>query len=101
MAAEDRKQLVGLRTRDRKTVIPEGAHAVLDPNQPMPMDMLGQVTSSYYSPNVGASIAMAMLKGGRALMGGTVYMPMLDGTVIEAEVVEPVFYDPKGERING
>ena len=101
MAAEDRKQLVGLRTRDRKRVIPEGAHAVLDPNEEMPMTMLGQVTSSYFSPNVGGSIAMAMLKGGRALMGGTVYLPMLDGDVIEAEVVEPVFFDPKGERING
>ena len=101
MAADYRKQLVGLRTKERKTVIPEGAHAVLDPNQPMPMDMLGQVTSSYYSPNVGSSIAMAMLKGGRALMGGTVYLPMLDGSVIEAEVVEPIFYDPKGERLNG
>ena len=36
------KQLVGLKTRDPKQVIPEGAHAVLDPNQPAPMDMLGQ-----------------------------------------------------------
>jgi sarcosine oxidase subunit alpha len=44
---------------------------------------------------------MAMLKGGSALMGGTVYLPMLDGDVIEAEVVEPLFFDPKGERING
>ena len=101
MAADNRKQLVGLRTKERKQVIPEGAHAVLDPNQPMPMDMLGQVTSSYYSPNAGSSIAMAMLKGGRALMGGTVYLPMLDGSVIEAEVVEPIFYDPKGGRLNG
>lgn len=34
-------------------------------------------------------------------MGGTVDPPMLDGDVIEAEVVEPLFFDPKGERING
>ena len=101
MAADNRKQLVGLRTRDRSRVIPEGAHAVLDPHQEMPMEMLGQVTSSYYSPNVGASIAMAMLKGGRAMMGETVYLPMLDGDVIEAEIVEPIFFDPNGERING
>ena len=101
MADENRKQLVGLATRERTRVIPEGAHAVLDPNQPMPMEMLGQVTSSYYSPNVSASIAMAMLKGGRSLIGGTVYLPMLDGDIIEAEVVEPIFFDPNGERING
>jgi sarcosine oxidase subunit alpha len=82
-------------------VIPEGAHAVIDPDQPMPMEMLGQVTSSYYSPNVGASIAMAMLKGGHSMLGSKVYFPMLDGDVIEAEIVEPVFFDAKGERING
>jgi len=26
---------------------------------------------------------------------------MLDGDIIEAEVVEPIFFDPNGERING
>jgi sarcosine oxidase subunit alpha len=101
MSDDNRKQLVGLVTRDRKRVIPEGAHAVLEPNQPMPMEMLGQVTSSYYSPNVGGSIAMAMLKGGRSLKGGTVYLPMLDGDMIEADVVDPIFFDPNGDRING
>ena len=102
MADPNRKQLVGLRTRDPKMVIPEGAHAVLDPNQPAPMEMLGQVTSSYYSPNLKHSIAMALLKGGHALKGQTVYIPMLNGEApIEATVTDTVFYDPKGERLNG
>ena len=101
MNYDDRKQLIGLMTTDSQRVIPEGAHAVIDPDQPMPMEMLGQVTSSYYSPNVGASIAMAMLKGGHSMLGSKVYFPMLDGDVIEAEIVEPVFFDAKGERING
>ena len=101
MAFENRKQLVGLQTKDPKRVIPEGAHVVVDPNQPMPMEMLGQVTSSYYSPNVNRSIAMAMLKGGHKMLGQTVYLPMLDGDVIEAEITETVFFDPKGERIDG
>ena len=102
MAASDRKQLVGLVTKDPTKVIPEGAHAVLDPNEPMPMTMLGQVTSSYWSPNLKKSIAMGLLKGGRDLMGKTVYFPMLDGQApIEATITDTVFYDPKGERING
>jgi sarcosine oxidase subunit alpha len=101
MAFENRKQLVGLQTKDPKRVIPEGAHVVVDPNQPMPMEMLGQVTSSYYSPNMNRSIAMAMLKGGHKMLGQTVYLPMLDGDVIEAEITETVFFDPKGERIDG
>ena len=102
MADTNRKQLVGLKTRDPKAVIPEGAHAVLDPNQPAPMDMLGQITSSYYSPNLGHSIAMGLLKNGHAMRGQTVYIPMLNGDApIEAIVTDTVFYDPKGERLNG
>ena len=102
MSYDDRKQLVGLITENPKDVIPEGAHAVRDPNQPMPMDMLGQVTSSYYSPNLGHSIAMALLKGGHAMKGETVYFPMLNGDKpIKATITDTVFYDPKGERLNG
>ncbi|MFZ8923376.1 MAG: sarcosine oxidase subunit alpha family protein [Candidatus Puniceispirillaceae bacterium] len=101
MAYDNRKQLVGLLCSEPSSVIPEGAHAVLDPDQPMPMEMLGQVTSSYFSPNCGRSIAMAMLKGGHARKGETVFFPMLDGTVLEAKIVDPVFFDPKGERIDG
>ena len=44
---------------------------------------------------------MAMLKGGHGLIGQTVYFPMLDGTVLDATVVNPIFYDPKGARIDG
>jgi sarcosine oxidase subunit alpha len=102
MAAEDRKQLVGLKTKDPKQVIPEGAHAVLDPDQPPPVEMLGQVTSSYYSPSLGHSIAMGLLRGGHACKGQTVYFPMLDGSpTIEAIITDTSFYDPKGERLNG
>jgi len=102
MANPERKQLVGLLTTDPTRVIPEGAHAVLDPNEPAPMTMLGQVTSSYWSPNLNKSIAMALLKDGRALKGTTVYFPMLNGEEpIEAVITDTVFYDPKGERING
>jgi len=101
MGYDDRKQLVGLLCSDPSIVIPEGAHAVLDPNQPLPMKILGQVTSSYFSPNCGRSIAMAMLKGGHALKGQTVFFPMLDGSVLKAEIVNTAFFDPKGARING
>ena len=102
MALNNRKQLVGLKTADPQVVIPEGAHAVLDPHQPAPMDMLGQVTSSYYSPNLGHSIALALLKDGRRMMGKNVWLPMIDGRKpIKATITDSVFYDPKGERING
>ncbi len=97
---ENRKQLVGLKTKDPKAVIPEGAQAVLDPKAPIPMPMEGHVTSSYWSANLGHSIAMGFIKGGLSKMGDTVYYPLADGTVIEAEICSPIFLDPKGERQN-
>ena len=98
---EGRKQLVGLKTLDPKVVLEEGAQAVLDPNHPKPMPMVGHVTSSYWSPNCGHSIAMAVIKGGLSMMGEHVFFPLADGRVIEAEICDPVFFDPKGERQNG
>src|SRR5690606_14929396 len=63
LVAPGRKQLVGLRTKNSTTVLEEGAQLVADPNQPIPMKMLGHVTSSYWSENCGRSIALAMVEG--------------------------------------
>ena len=46
MLKTNRKQLVGLLTADPQTVLEEGAQIVLDPNQKLPMKMVGHVTSS-------------------------------------------------------
>jgi sarcosine oxidase subunit alpha len=66
MAKPDRKQLVGILTDDPAVVLPEGAHLVERVEPQPPMAMLGHVSSSYYSPNVGRSIALALVKGGLA-----------------------------------
>ncbi len=97
---ENRKQLVGLKTKEPKVVIPEGSQAVFDPTESIPMTMVGHVTSSYYSANLGHSIAMGVIKGGLKRMGETVYYPQADGSVIEAVICSPIFLDPKGERQN-
>ncbi|MEN2508538.1 sarcosine oxidase subunit alpha [Stutzerimonas stutzeri] len=97
---ENRKQLVGLKPLDPKKVLPEGAQLVFDPKQPIPMTMVGHVTSSYMSAAMGYSFAMALVKGGLKRIGERVYAPLVDGSVIEAEIVSSVFYDPKGERQN-
>jgi sarcosine oxidase subunit alpha len=96
----DRKQLVGLKPKDPTVVIPEGAQIVMDPNQPIPMDMMGHVTSSYWSECLGHGIAMGTVKGGSDRMGETVYCPLADGRVLAAEICSPVFYDPKGDHHN-
>jgi len=99
-AREGRKQLVGLKTLDPQQVIPEGSQIVNDPNQAPPMSMQGHVTSSYYSANLGHSIALAVVKGGLSRLGERVFCPQADGSVIAADIVESVFYDPNGERQN-
>ena len=100
LVSEGRKHLIGLLTEDPKIVLEEGAHIVADPNQPIPMDMLGHVTSSYWSESLGTSIAMALVKDGFNRMDETLYIPMPGGVTHKAKVVKPVFYDPKGERLN-
>jgi sarcosine oxidase subunit alpha len=99
MNAPTRKQLVGLRTRDPKIVLEEGAQITATRGQKPPMQLLGHVTSSYYSAVLKTSIALAVVSGGRARLGETLYVPMPRGD-IAVEVTSPVFYDPKGERIN-
>ena len=94
----DRKQLVGLRSVDGETVIPEGAQLVVDPRRPAPVPMCGHVTSSYYSACLDSPVALALVERGRARKGETLHAMLLDGSSIAAEIRSPVFYDPKGMR---
>ena len=96
----DRKHLVGLSTRDPSTVLPEGAQIVAEDTGSIPTPMIGHVTSSYHSPVLGRSIALAMVVRGRELIGSTVFAPLPEGT-IEAEVAAAAFYDPEGARRDG
>ncbi|MEP1209471.1 MAG: sarcosine oxidase subunit alpha [Rhizobiaceae bacterium] len=100
LLADGRRQLVGLATKDPKKVLEEGAQIVADPNQPIPMKMIGFVTSSYWSGTLGKSIAMALVEDGNNLKGKSLYVPMVD-EVIEVEVTGTIFYDAKGERLHG
>ena len=99
MKAADRKQLVGLRTKDPRVVLEEGAQVAEKPGQTPPMELIGHVTSSYASSVLGHSIALGVIAGGRARLGQTLYVPMPGGD-LEVEVTSSVFYDPTGARIN-
>jgi sarcosine oxidase, subunit alpha len=100
MRAPDRKQLVGLRSRDGRTMLEEGAQIAAKAQQASPMELIGHVTSSYASSVLKGPIALALVAGGRARLGQTLYVPMPGGD-LEVEVVSPVFYDSTGARING
>jgi len=96
---ENRKQLVGLLTNDPKEILEEGAQIVGQLKSKPPMDMIGHVTSSYYSPNLNKSIALAVVKNGKKLKGKKLFVPMSNKT-IEVTVSDTVFLDKEGDRLN-
>ncbi len=101
MLKPDRKQLVGLLTEDPAEVLPEGAQLVETVLAKPPMVMVGHVTSSYHSPNLERSFALAMIKGGRDKTGQRVFAPLVGGKTVACIITEPVFFDPEGERLRG
>lgn len=94
----DRKQLVGLLSDDPQFVLPEGAQILAGEPGPIPSPMQGHVTSSYASPALGRSIALALVKGGLSRHGERIHVAMRDGRSVTAVICSPVFYDPKAER---
>ena len=95
---EDRKQLVGLLTEDPKEVLEEGAQLVENINK-KPIEMLGHVTSSYFSPNLNKSIALAVVKSGKKLKGKKLIVPM-ENKNINVTITDTVFYDKENKRLN-
>jgi sarcosine oxidase subunit alpha len=98
---EGRKQLVGLLTENPNFVLPEGAHVVEDVKPKPPMKTLGHVTSAYYSPNVGRSIALALVADGINRKGETLSVPLMNGHVEKVTLTDTVFFDKEGVRSNG
>ena len=125
-ARAGRKQLVGLLTVDPALVLREGAQLLRAPPgldttdgglpgaapggahsskarlglaaRVAPVAMAGHVTSSYFSPTLGRSIALALLEGGASRLGQRVQVALADGSSAVAVVRDPVFFDPKAER---
>ena len=99
-----RKQFVSLLPTDRSTRLPEGSQIVERcpdgklPEPPVPM--LGHVTSSYRSAELGRPFALALVKNGRARVGDVVHVPV-GGVLVEAEIGSTVLVDPEGARRDG
>ena len=94
LTRKGRKQLVGLLTEDPKFVLPDGAHALSADGQ----RAIGHVTSTYHSPTLKRSIAMALIEGGMDRMGETLEIGIDRKTSVKAVVASPVFYDKEGAR---
>ncbi|MEM1378442.1 MAG: glycine cleavage T C-terminal barrel domain-containing protein, partial [Pseudomonadota bacterium] len=98
LVAAGRRQLIGLKSLDGKTVLEEGAQLVDTPDQSPPFKMVGWVSSAYWSENCGMPIVMALLEGGFERVGDKLYASAAGDGFVEVEVCDPVFYDPNGEK---
>ena len=100
LADPDRRQLVGLLTEDPSIVLEEGAQLVGSADYTIPTKSLGHVTSAYFSANLNRSIALALVNRGRAMLGKRFFVAM-PAESIPVKIVNPVFIDPTGKRLNG
>ena len=96
----DRRRLVGLLTLNPSDVLPDGAPAVDGMTSDGRTRMIGHVTSSYMSPTLGRSIAMALVDRGMEREGETMTFSVGPDQVMEAKVTSPVFFDPEGDKQN-
>ena len=100
MADPNRWKLVGLETVDG-SVLPDGAYAVGEgTNANGQRTTIGRVTSTYHSPTLERGIAMGLVHHGPDRMGEVIDIPKVDGTVVKAKIVDPVFFDKEGAKQN-
>jgi sarcosine oxidase subunit alpha len=95
-----RKQLVGLLPSDTALKLDEGAQIVETPTPATGSHAIGHVTSAYFSPTLGRGFALALIENGRARMGDMVHATTMTGTA-PARIVETVFHDKEGKRLDG
>ncbi|HSB92363.1 MAG TPA: 2Fe-2S iron-sulfur cluster-binding protein [Flavitalea sp.] len=105
--AAGRAQLVGLLPEDKHIVIPEGAYlTALDaaPDSAGKTQHIGYVTSSYFSPELGRSFALALVSDGLTRFDEVVHVPLpasmaIDGKeVLRAIICDSVFIDKENIR---
>ncbi|MEL6609216.1 MAG: sarcosine oxidase subunit alpha family protein [Pseudomonadota bacterium] len=100
MTDPKRWKLVGLETVDG-SVIPDGAYAISEgTNANGQKNVQGRVTSTYHSPTLERGIAMGLVLNGPDRMGEVITFPKVGGGSVDAKIVDPVFYDPEGEKQN-
>jgi sarcosine oxidase subunit alpha len=97
----NRLQLVGLAAVDPREAIPAGGQLVPSGDGQTPQQSQGHVTSSCYSPNLGAEIALGLLADGRARHGQEIVAASpLKKRAVRVRVMQPCFIDPEGRRLH-
>jgi sarcosine oxidase subunit alpha len=95
-----RWKLVGLETLDG-SVLRDGAYAVAEgTNENGQRNTQGRVTSTYFSPTLNKGIAMGLVLNGPDRMGDVIEFTSGGDDTVKARIVNPVFFDPEGEKQN-
>jgi sarcosine oxidase subunit alpha len=100
LKATGRPQLVGLLPENHDEVIPEGAYLTVlnaHPDENGKSRHTGFVTSSYYSPMLGRTFALALVADGLSRMGEMVVVP-IEKKVMHATICDSVFIDKENIR---
>ncbi len=96
----EREKIVGVVPLDKKTMIPEGSHLVLNKNAALPNPKLGHVSASCWSVEYNNPFSLAILKNGKKKIGERLFaLSPLKNKSIEVEIVSSHYVDPKGERV--
>ena len=98
----EREQLIGLRPLQPVKELSAGAHLFEAEAEPIRVNSQGYTTSVGYSPTLGCFLAQGFLRNGRMRHGETIKLVdhLRDITCL-CEVCDPVFFDPKGDRLRG
>jgi len=95
-----REKIVGVIPLDKKTMIPEGSHIVVDANASLPNPKLGHISASCWSVEYNNPFSLAILKDGKKKIGEKLYaVSPLKNKNIPIEIVSSHYVDPKGERV--
>ncbi len=96
----NREKIVGVVPLDKKTMIPEGSHLVLDSKASLPNPKLGHISASCWSVEYNNPFSLAILENGKKRIGEKLYaLSPLKNKVIPVEIVSSHYVDPKGERV--
>ena len=95
-----REKIVGVVPLDKKTMIPEGSHIVVDNKASLPNPKLGHISASCWSVEYNNPFSLAILKDGKQRIGEKLYaLSPLKSKSIPVEIVSSHYVDPKGERV--
>ena len=95
----NREQMVGIRPLDPTKRFRAGAHLVGLNDKPSTATDQGYLSSVAWSPTLNSWIGLGMLKRGRERHGERLIVwDGLRDVYLEAEVCNPVFIDPQGEK---